>query len=78
MDTLRVCGRAGGRVRVRGAGGGHPSPAGPQEYQPCLFTHKDDHDDEGRQVGRASHPHADKAVVLPRHHIPQETWERWP
>lgn len=67
------------RVRVRVRGGlevGTPAQQAPQECQSCLFTHKDDHDDEGRQVGRARHPHADKAIMLPRHHIPQETWEK--
>lgn len=41
-----------------------------------LPTYKYDHDDKGSQVGRPSHPHADKAIVLPRYHIAKETWEQ--
>lgn len=38
------------------------------------FTYEDDHDDEGSQVGRSRHPHADEAVMFSRHHVPQEPW----
>ena len=41
-----------------------------------LSTYKYDHDDEGCQIRSPSHPHADKAIVLPRHHIAKETWRK--